>query len=135
MEGIGGKHGWAWIFIIVRGHLALCIFLRSPLSADHYSRPKEGLFTTVFGVVSFFVLPRTPSDTPFLNEQDKVYINEALVAGGIIAKDEADDEFSWSQVRRAFTQVHVLLMAVAGFASGIFSRLRVCGRPMTNSFA
>ena len=79
---------------------------------------QEGLFTIVFAGVSFFLLPRTPSDTYLLTEEEKQYVESALRADGTIAKHEQDDAFSWFQVGAAFKQVHVLVMAVAGFVSG-----------------
>lgn len=94
MEGVGGRHGWSWIFIL------------------------EGLFTVCFGIASFFILPRTPADTAFLTEEEKRYVESTLLADGTMAKVEEDDEFSWFQVGKAFKQVHVLLMGVAGFFSG-----------------
>lgn len=47
MDGIGGKHGWAWIFIL------------------------EGLATILVGVASFFVVQDFPDEATFLSEDDR----------------------------------------------------------------
>ena len=90
------------------------------------SGSQEGLFTIVFAAVSFFLLPRTPSDTYVLTEEEKRYVETALRADGIIAKNEQDDAFSWFQVGAAFRQIHVLIMTVAGFVSGKSGLAFVC---------
>ena len=79
---------------------------------------QEGLFTVGFGAVSFFLLPRTPRDTFLLTEEEKDYVVATLHADGTMAKDDADDNFSWHQVIKAVQSPHVLLMAIAGFTSG-----------------
>lgn len=47
MDGIGGKPGWAWIFIL------------------------EGLITVVFAVVSFWVVQGFPENAKFLTETER----------------------------------------------------------------
>ena len=47
MDGIGGKPGWAWIFIL------------------------EGLITVVCGVISFWILPDFPTNAKFLTEAER----------------------------------------------------------------
>lgn len=47
MDGIGGKAGWCWIFIL------------------------EGLFSILMGLIGFFVVPATPRDSKFLNSEEK----------------------------------------------------------------
>ncbi|KAK9771501.1 putative Major facilitator superfamily transporter [Seiridium cardinale] len=54
MEGIGGKPGWAWIFIL------------------------EGLLTILFGVASFWMVHDFPDDARFLSEQDRARIMRRL---------------------------------------------------------
>lgn len=116
MEGVGGRHGWSWIFILVR----CSIINRGRLTLTIFPAFQEGLFTVCFGIASFFILPRTPADTAFLTEEEKRYVESTLLADGTMAKVEEDDEFSWFQVGKAFKQVHVLLMGVAGFFSGTY---------------
>lgn len=47
MNGIGGKGGWAWIFII------------------------EGLATVIIGVIAFWIVPNFPEDATFLTESER----------------------------------------------------------------
>ena len=47
MHGIGGKPGWAWIFIL------------------------EGLFTIIVGVLSLWVIQDFPETAKFLNEEER----------------------------------------------------------------
>ena len=50
MDGIGGKPGWAWIFIL------------------------EGLFTIICAVASFFILQDFPDTAKFLTETEREYV-------------------------------------------------------------
>ena len=47
MDGVGGKPGWAWIFIL------------------------EGLVTVVAGAVSFFIIQDFPDNASFLSEAER----------------------------------------------------------------
>jgi len=94
MNGIGNKPGWAWIFIL------------------------EGLFTFAFGVVSYWLLPRSPANARFLRQEEKDYIAARLQEDGATSKDEAADAFSWREVGMAFTLPQVWLIAIAFFFAG-----------------
>ncbi|OCH86142.1 MFS general substrate transporter [Obba rivulosa] len=94
MEGVGGKHGWSWIFIL------------------------EGAFTFLFGLSCFAFMPRTPAHAVFLTDLEKEIVLTALKEDGIMAADERDDEFSWVEVFRTFKQPHMLPLAVMGFFNG-----------------
>ncbi|KAH9944122.1 MFS general substrate transporter [Epithele typhae] len=50
MDGIGGKPGWAWIFIL------------------------EGLFTIICAIASFFILSDFPDTAKFLTEAERVWV-------------------------------------------------------------
>lgn len=91
MEGVGGRHGWAWIFIL------------------------EGLVTVLCGVAAFFLLPRDPGAARFLTHDERVYVERVLHEDGVLARD---DVFSWAEVFATFKKPHVLLMGVAGFFNG-----------------
>ncbi|ORY57459.1 major facilitator superfamily transporter [Pseudomassariella vexata] len=54
MSGIGGKPGWAWIFIL------------------------EGLLTVVFGVASFWMVHDFPDDARFLSDVDRARVIRRL---------------------------------------------------------
>ncbi|THH00927.1 hypothetical protein EW026_g1676 [Hermanssonia centrifuga] len=94
MEGVGGKHGWAWIFIL------------------------EGVFTVFCGIASFFLMSATPDTASFLTQDEKEFIDFELRRDGVRAQKSSDDEFSWAEVRKAFRQPHMLIMAIAGFLNG-----------------
>ncbi|KAJ8520100.1 hypothetical protein ONZ45_g3024 [Pleurotus djamor] len=55
MDGVGGKPGWAWIFIL------------------------EGLITVVLAVVSFWVIQDFPEKAKFLTETERVFIIRRLI--------------------------------------------------------
>jgi hypothetical protein len=94
MEGVGGKHGWAWIFFL------------------------EGLFTFLFGVASFWLLPRSPAHAYFFNEKEKSYVVARLKADGATGNNTSVDAFHWSEVGRAFTLPQVLILGVVLFCDG-----------------
>ena len=50
MDGIGGKPGWAWIFIL------------------------EGLITVVAGALSFFIIQDFPDSAKFLTEEERTVV-------------------------------------------------------------
>ncbi len=50
MDGIGGRPGWAWVFIL------------------------EGLATVLVAVASFFILQDFPETAKFLTEAERTYI-------------------------------------------------------------
>ncbi|KAJ7290157.1 major facilitator superfamily domain-containing protein [Mycena rebaudengoi] len=96
VTSLSGKHGhsgWQWIFII------------------------EGAITVLFGLVSFFLLPSWPGDAPFFSSEEKAYVKAVLRADEATGDDSAD-AFSWSEVAKAFTSIHVLLVGVIFFFSG-----------------
>ncbi|KAF7335782.1 MFS general substrate transporter [Mycena venus] len=93
MEGMGGRHGWAWIFIL------------------------EGIFTILFGIASFVLLPRTLADARFLSAADKEYLRARLHEEGM-TETNIKDHFNWADVIEAFKLPQVLLLAITGFFSG-----------------
>ncbi|KAI0689566.1 MFS general substrate transporter [Cytidiella melzeri] len=56
MDGIGGKPGWAWIFIL------------------------EGIFTVLCAVASFFILEDFPETAKFLSDTERVWVIRRLQA-------------------------------------------------------
>jgi MFS family permease len=87
-----GIPGWGWIFIL------------------------EGVFTSLFGIFSFFVLPRTPESTLFLKEDEKIAYRESLKADW--SGDMDGEMFKWSEVFKAFRAPHVLLICIPLFFNG-----------------
>ncbi|KAG6917190.1 hypothetical protein DXG01_003533 [Tephrocybe rancida] len=94
MDGMGGRPGWAWIFIL------------------------EGLFTIVFGVSAFFLLPSSPETARFLTMEEKDYVLRQLRDAGATGFEENADAFSWSEVVRALTLPQMWMVAVTFFFDG-----------------
>lgn len=94
MNGIGHKAGWEWIFIL------------------------EGVFTLLFGITSYLLLPRSPEHAGFLSNREKAYIATQLKQDGTTSKDEYADTFSWREVGKAFTLPHVWMLSIVFFFTG-----------------
>lgn len=71
MKGVGGKEGWAWIFII------------------------EGLLTVVVGFAGFWFIPGWPHKAKFLTENETSYLTARLHADSDSGREE---KFSWDGV-------------------------------------
>jgi sugar phosphate permease len=97
MNGIGHKAGWEWIFIL------------------------EGVFTLLFGITSYLLLPRSPEHAGFLSNREKAYIATQLKQDGTTSKDEYADTFSWREVGKAFTLPHVWMLSIVFFFTGQYS--------------
>lgn len=77
MDGIGGKHGWAWIFIL------------------------EGLATILIGIGSYWMVHDFPDDAKFLSEPDRQRVIRRLKAD---AQSSAEHEkfkmaYFWASFR------------------------------------
>ncbi|KAF8195576.1 major facilitator superfamily domain-containing protein [Pholiota molesta] len=76
MDGVGGRKGWEWIFIL------------------------EGVLTVVISLLAYFIVPTWPHKAEFLTESEKRRLLERLDAdsdAGLIEK------FEWTYVRQALT--------------------------------
>lgn len=94
MDGIGGKPGWAWIFIL------------------------EGLFTVVFGIFSFFIIPESVGHCTLLSAAEKEYVLKRLREDGAIGQDASADSFAWKEVFQAFRLPHVWFTFCIFFFNG-----------------
>ncbi|ESK84554.1 mfs transporter [Moniliophthora roreri MCA 2997] len=92
MDGIGGRPGWSWIFIL------------------------EGLFTVVFGASSYFTLPRAPEKCWFLNEEEKKYVAAKLHQDNVHKEEQ---HFTWREVGEAFKLPQVWFLAFTFFMAGV----------------
>ncbi|KAI0716360.1 MFS general substrate transporter [Earliella scabrosa] len=93
MEGVGGRPGWAWLFIL------------------------EGLFTVLFAFAAYFLLPNAAETSYFLKEDEKQLIYRALHDDGILGEGEKKSR-NWTEFGKTFVQPHIVLLAIAGFFSG-----------------
>lgn len=94
MQGVGNRPGWAWVFIL------------------------EGLFTVLFGISAFFLLPRSPATCKFLSQEEKDYVIQTLKETGSTGKDENADQFTWRELWKAFMLPQVQLLAIIFFFDG-----------------
>ncbi|KAF9494659.1 MFS general substrate transporter [Pleurotus eryngii] len=85
------RHGWSWIFII------------------------EGLFTVIFGLASYILLPRSPGAARFFTPEERDYIVGVLQGETV----EDDESFSWHDVGRALVAPQVIIVAIIFFFAGI----------------
>ncbi|KAI0700161.1 major facilitator superfamily domain-containing protein [Cytidiella melzeri] len=76
MDGIGGKRGWQWIFIL------------------------EGLLTVVVSVVAYRIVPTWSHKAKWLTEAERSRLLARLAADSDAANKE---KFEWVYVRQAFT--------------------------------
>jgi len=111
MDGIGGRPGWAWIFILVR-------FVLSVSERRIYVHLQEGLFTFLFGIISFFGLPQSPAHACFLNDDERSYLVQKLKSAGARSKDESMDGFSWREVVKSIQSPQVWLVSILLFMNG-----------------
>ncbi|KAG1848740.1 major facilitator superfamily domain-containing protein, partial [Suillus subalutaceus] len=76
MNGVGGRSGWQWIFII------------------------EGILTAVVSLVAYFIVPTWSHEAKFLSETEKTRLLDRLRADSDAGTDQV---FKWSSVRDAFS--------------------------------
>ncbi|KAF9447487.1 MFS general substrate transporter [Macrolepiota fuliginosa MF-IS2] len=95
MNGIGGRPGWAWIFIL------------------------EGLFSVVMGFISFFLVPSTPADCKFLTPTERLLIQARLEHDRpSVTPDVPSDKFSYREILRSLTSIHVIILFIVLFFAG-----------------
>ncbi|KAI0550277.1 MFS transporter-like protein [Xylaria curta] len=90
----GGYNRWPWIYFI------------------------EGIVTTVFGALCFFVMPHTPADAKFLNEEERAVALLRMKMDSHGATKEHDvnhEKFDWHWVRMAFSAPQLWLSSFAWF--------------------
>ncbi|KXX76189.1 High-affinity nicotinic acid transporter [Madurella mycetomatis] len=86
MDGVGGLHGWQWIFIL------------------------EGIATTVVAGIAFCALYDFPETASFLTEEERAFVAHRLKYQGqdpSRAQVAQADEFRWEYVMQAFLDWHI----------------------------
>ncbi|GAA5964119.1 hypothetical protein JCM21900_004514 [Sporobolomyces salmonicolor] len=96
MEGVGGKPGWAWIFII------------------------EGLLTFLVACAAPFLMDDFPEDAKFLTAEEKVHVVRRL------AEDQGaagEAPFAWSHVTSALKdwRTYMYMFVYLGVAEPLYS--------------
>ena len=82
MNGVGGLHGWRWIFIL------------------------EGILTVLVSLIAYFFVANYPSTAKFLSEKEREAIHARLVSNNDATRDEA---FTWTNVSFAIRDPKVWL--------------------------
>ncbi|KAK3302644.1 major facilitator superfamily domain-containing protein [Chaetomium strumarium] len=92
MDGVGGLHGWQWIFIL------------------------EGIATVVVAIVAFFAVHDFPETAAFLTEEERAFVVYRLRYQGQSRPGQAQvaqaDAFKWKYVRAAFLDWQIWLSIV-----------------------
>ncbi|KAL5357084.1 major facilitator superfamily domain-containing protein [Aspergillus floccosus] len=92
MDGIGGKAGWRWVYII------------------------EGLLSVLCAFLIWFGLPNDPANAYFLNEDEKWMMR---VRNEQRRKYMGSEEFSWEELRLAVRDPKLMFSAVVQFCQDI----------------
>lgn len=96
MDGLGGKAGWAWIFIL------------------------EGAFTVLFGLASFWFVYDFPAEAKFLTEPERARVIRRLVSDN---QSVGQEHFSWPILRSALLDWKMYLGALiySGITTPLYS--------------
>ncbi|KAF8895519.1 major facilitator superfamily domain-containing protein [Infundibulicybe gibba] len=96
MDGIGGRKGWEWIFIL------------------------EGILTVAVSIMAYWIVPTWSHKAKFLTETERERLLSRLRADSDAANEE---KFEWYFVRQAFTDHLVWAYALLfhGFAFVLYS--------------
>lgn len=92
MDGVGGIKGWKWVYII------------------------EGIFSIICGLAVWFGLPNKPENAYFLNAEEKEIMRIRQIQRKAYM---GSDEFSWYEVRQAFTDPKMYLSGCIQFCQDI----------------
>lgn len=98
MDGVGGKAGWAWIFLL------------------------EGAVTVLIGVATFFFMPDTPElSTRWLSQEEIRFlaIQRTIKDGGKSNCGEKVEKFQWRLVRELATDYKLYLQSFILFTASV----------------
>lgn len=86
MDGIGGKRGWAWIFIL------------------------EGLATVIIGILTYWMTHDFPAEAKFLTEDERARVLKRLRDDNQASAEHAD--FKWKSLLAAYTDWKTYAFAI-----------------------
>ncbi|KAI9736303.1 MAG: hypothetical protein M1834_001189 [Cirrosporium novae-zelandiae] len=92
MDGVGGKAGWRWVYII------------------------EGILSVVAGLAVWFGLPNDPLKAYFLNEEEKEMMQIRYAQG---KRYMGSEEFDWKEVKWAFKDPKLYFSGAVQFCQDI----------------
>ncbi|KAF2227681.1 MFS transporter [Elsinoe ampelina] len=97
MDGVGGRPGWAWIFLL------------------------EGIATVMIGGFCFFIMPDTPAlSGRWLNSEEMRYLAiQTVIKDGGRATSEKGDKFKWSYLTDLLTDYKLYLQAWILFTASV----------------
>lgn len=97
MDGIGGRPGWAWIFLL------------------------EGIVTVIIGAACFFIMPDTPAlSSRWLTAEEMEYFKiQQYIKDGSRDASEKADKFKWSYLIDLVTDYKVYLQAWILFTASV----------------
>ena len=90
---------------------------------------QEGLLSVLFLIVSYMILPDTPEAVQSLTVDEKELVSRVLLDDAIVKMKERSSSRSWAELRRTFTQPHILMLGVAGIFNGMFIPTRYRMKP------
>jgi len=95
MKGVGGRPGWAWIFLL------------------------EGAVTVLIGIATFFFMPDSPELSKWLSPEEKSYlmIQRAIKEGGKKNVEGEAEKFQWKLVWELFSDYKLYLQAFILFTA------------------
>ncbi|KAI9266906.1 major facilitator superfamily domain-containing protein [Phascolomyces articulosus] len=96
MDGLGGLHGWQWLFII------------------------EAIPLILLGFILIFILPEGPHDAKFLNETERKVVMDRLSADNGRSTESEEEEigkFSWKQFFEVFKDWKTYCFILLAFCS------------------
>lgn len=85
MDGIGGKPGWAWIFIL------------------------EGILTLAVAVVAYWAINDYPATAKFLSAEEKIEVERRLKEDRTHLADEYDMKYFWDAMKDWKIYVHMFI--------------------------
>jgi sugar phosphate permease len=99
MDGLGGLHGWAWIFLL------------------------EGLATVVVALSAFWLMPDYPETAKFLTPSEKEHLLECLKRDTALEPSHFEMRFVWETLRNPMSWLQALIyigMVVPLYALSLF---------------
>ncbi|ORY78227.1 major facilitator superfamily domain-containing protein [Protomyces lactucae-debilis] len=94
MNGLGGKTGWEWIFIM------------------------EGLITFAVAILGYFLIPESPSKVKWLNQEERDVMSWRIAHDGDL-RVPMDDSFRWAYVGDALTDWKLWLNLITYWGAAV----------------
>lgn len=83
-------------------------------------------------MVSFVLLPNSPTTAWFLTKDEKAYVSDILHSEGILATADEQPTNFWHEARRIIVQPHAIMLAIAAMFVGTSCILSRAAHELTN---